>query len=142
MRLPVSPLGRQCYWANYVTSLGAALHELGHAFDLAHTATGVMARGFDDIDKFCLVSRRPGGQVAAMHPMPSSATESVNRDNSAIFYTTTGPTDPVADRSTGVGGREGSEKEDHQPVSYECLVIYCWILYFLCRLRRLHSCLF
>ena len=42
---------REYYWANYVTGLGASLHELGHTFDLAHTATGVMARGFDDLHK-------------------------------------------------------------------------------------------
>ena len=40
---------REFYWANYSTSVGASLHELGHTFDLAHTPTGVMARGFDDL---------------------------------------------------------------------------------------------
>ena len=42
-------LCREYYWANYSTGLGASLHELGHTFDLAHTPTGVMARGFDDL---------------------------------------------------------------------------------------------
>ena len=46
---------REYYWANYVTGLGASLHELGHTFDLAHTATGVMARGFDDLHKVSML---------------------------------------------------------------------------------------
>ena len=53
--------GREYYWANYVTGLGASLHELGHTFDLAHTATGVMARGFDDLHKVFTVQRARGG---------------------------------------------------------------------------------
>jgi len=43
------------YWANYATGLGAALHELAHTFDLAHSPTGVMSRGFDDIHRFFTV---------------------------------------------------------------------------------------
>ena len=45
------------YWANYATGLGASLHELGHTFDLAHTKTGIMARGFDDIHRVFTVQR-------------------------------------------------------------------------------------
>ncbi|UYV71596.1 hypothetical protein LAZ67_8003816 [Cordylochernes scorpioides] len=36
---------RGFYWACYSTGLGALLHELGHTFDLGHTATGIMCRG-------------------------------------------------------------------------------------------------
>ena len=36
----------------YSTTLGSALHELGHAFDLVHADSGIMARGFEDIDLF------------------------------------------------------------------------------------------
>ncbi|XP_067942762.1 uncharacterized protein [Watersipora subatra] len=43
---------RSTYWANYSTGLGAALHELGHTFDLSHTQTGIMSRGFDNMHKF------------------------------------------------------------------------------------------
>jgi hypothetical protein len=32
------------------------LHELGHCFDLGHTAEGIMARGFDDLDLFFTLS--------------------------------------------------------------------------------------
>jgi hypothetical protein len=33
------------------TTLGSVLHELGHTFDLGHTQTGIMGRGFDYIDR-------------------------------------------------------------------------------------------
>ncbi|KAL4223299.1 hypothetical protein ACF0H5_016770 [Mactra antiquata] len=48
---------REYYWANYATGLGASLHELGHTFDLAHTPSGIMARGFDDLHKVFTVQR-------------------------------------------------------------------------------------
>lgn len=50
-------LNREFYWANYATGLGASLHELGHTFDLAHTPSGIMARGFDDLHKVFTVQR-------------------------------------------------------------------------------------
>ena len=28
------------------------VHELGHTLDLGHTENGIMARGFDDMDRF------------------------------------------------------------------------------------------
>uniref|UniRef100_T1J1B6 3-hydroxyacyl-CoA dehydrogenase type-2 n=1 Tax=Strigamia maritima TaxID=126957 RepID=T1J1B6_STRMM len=46
---------RGSYWACYTTSLGATLHELGHTFNLVHNETGIMARGFDDINKFFIL---------------------------------------------------------------------------------------
>ncbi|XP_070204433.1 uncharacterized protein [Littorina saxatilis] len=57
---------REYYWANYVTGLGASLHELGHTFDLAHTATGVMARGFDDLHKVFTVQRSRGSRASSV----------------------------------------------------------------------------
>ncbi|XP_012282907.1 putative zinc metalloproteinase YIL108W [Orussus abietinus] len=33
------------------TTLGSALHELGHTFDLGHTREGIMGRGFDYVDR-------------------------------------------------------------------------------------------
>ncbi|KAI8739982.1 zinc metalloproteinase [Biomphalaria glabrata] len=53
---------REYYWANYATGLGASLHELGHTFDLAHTPSGIMARGFDDLHKVFTVQRRRKGR--------------------------------------------------------------------------------
>ena len=52
--LYISKISRGTYWANYSTTLGAALHELGHCFDLMHMPEGIMARGFDDMHKFVL----------------------------------------------------------------------------------------
>jgi hypothetical protein len=44
----------------FATSLGSVLHELGHCFDLGHSPTGVMSRGFDDLDLYLtLCSRKP-----------------------------------------------------------------------------------
>ncbi|KAH9525798.1 hypothetical protein Btru_002388 [Bulinus truncatus] len=53
---------REYYWANYATGLGASLHELGHTFDLAHTPSGIMARGFDDLHKVFTVQRKRKGR--------------------------------------------------------------------------------
>lgn len=36
----------------FATTLGALIHELGHSLDLGHTENGIMARGFDDMDRF------------------------------------------------------------------------------------------
>jgi len=44
------------YWANYATSIGASTHELGHCFGAPHTPTGIMARGFDNFNRFFMVS--------------------------------------------------------------------------------------
>nr|VZH89407.1 unnamed protein product [Spirometra erinaceieuropaei] len=41
---------RWTFWANYATSLGTMLHELGHCFDLDHTPEGIMRRGGDDVN--------------------------------------------------------------------------------------------
>lgn len=40
----------------FATTLGAALHELSHTFDLGHTQEGIMGRGFDDIQNVFLPS--------------------------------------------------------------------------------------
>lgn len=47
---------RGTFWANYSTTLGAALHELGHCFDLMHMPEGIMARGFDDMNRFVVAT--------------------------------------------------------------------------------------
>lgn len=42
----------------YSTTLGAALHEMGHVFDLVHFEVGIMGRGFEDVDLFFLTGNR------------------------------------------------------------------------------------
>ncbi|XP_076434651.1 uncharacterized protein LOC143274664 [Babylonia areolata] len=76
---------REYYWANYVTGLGASLHELGHTFDLAHTATGIMARGFDDLHKVFTVQRSRGsraGSVERQRYSSCSSSSNVSRTSS------------------------------------------------------------
>ena len=61
---------RGFYWANYSTGLGSSLHELGHTFDLAHSSTGIMARGFDDLYRVFTV--RPQSSRAGSSSRDSS----------------------------------------------------------------------
>jgi len=46
-------------WANYATGLGACMHELGHCFGCPHTPGGIMSRGFDNMNRFFMLSE-PG----------------------------------------------------------------------------------
>ncbi|WAR02650.1 YK66-like protein [Mya arenaria] len=74
---------REFYWANYATGLGASLHELGHTFDLAHTPSGIMARGFDDLHKVFIVQRSRGnGSSDHIHERSSSETRSTTSSSS------------------------------------------------------------
>ena len=43
---------RGTYGGCFATTLGAMVHELGHTLDLGHTENGIMARGFDVMDRF------------------------------------------------------------------------------------------
>jgi hypothetical protein len=55
--------GRGALWAAYATTAGAVLHELGHCFGLPHTPAGIMARGFDNFNRYFCVSE-PGVEGA------------------------------------------------------------------------------
>ncbi|XP_055524363.1 uncharacterized protein LOC129718012 [Wyeomyia smithii] len=47
---------RHTYGGCYATTIGSVCHELGHIFDLGHTADGIMGTGFDYINRvFTLV---------------------------------------------------------------------------------------
>jgi hypothetical protein len=53
--------GRHRFWANASTSIGASLHELGHAFGLPHCRDGfgIMSRGFDFFSRFWVLQEAP-----------------------------------------------------------------------------------
>ncbi|MFZ6747162.1 hypothetical protein ACO0LC_28430 [Undibacterium sp. JH2W] len=57
--LPDDSGNRESYWAQCATGMGASLHELGHTFDLEHTPTGIMSRGFDNFNRLFML-REPG----------------------------------------------------------------------------------
>jgi len=46
-------VGRHTFWATASTTIGAALHELGHTFDLPHSQSpyDIMTRGFDRFNR-------------------------------------------------------------------------------------------
>ena len=53
--------GRKTVWATASTTIGATLHEMGHAFGLPHCSDGlcIMTRGFDRLNRvFTLVEPR------------------------------------------------------------------------------------
>lgn len=56
---PVHLLDDSCYrgtfWANFSTGIGAFIHELGHTFGLGHSTSGIMSRGFDDMNRLFTV---------------------------------------------------------------------------------------
>ncbi|GMG14697.1 unnamed protein product [Phytophthora fragariaefolia] len=59
---------RGTYWANFSTGIGAMLHEIGHTFGLGHSTSGIMARGFDDLNRLlCVYQADPCSPQMGFH---------------------------------------------------------------------------
>lgn len=96
---------REYYWANYATGLGASLHELGHTFDLAHTATGIMARGFDDLHKVFTIQRLRGSRCSSVERQrysSCSSSSNISRTPSMSSLDDGGPNGGSSVNSGGV----------------------------------------
>ncbi len=54
-------IGRHTFWANASTTMGAALHEIGHTFGLPHSrdAQDIMTRGHDRLNRFFTLREPP-----------------------------------------------------------------------------------
>ena len=57
----VDAIGRDTYWANSSTTIGACLHEIGHSFGLPHSMDGlcIMTRGHDHFNRFFTLVEPP-----------------------------------------------------------------------------------
>lgn len=57
----VDAVGRDVFWANTSTTMGACLHEIGHSFGLPHSMDGlcIMTRGIDHFNRFFTVVEPP-----------------------------------------------------------------------------------
>lgn len=109
---------REYYWANYATGLGASLHELGHTFDLAHTPTGIMARGFDDIYKVFTIrkSRNRDRSKTRHHYRSGSRDSNISRTSStSSVESITGSSNQSAEESSDQGQGSGQRSDKEQP---------------------------
>jgi len=79
-------VGRHTFWANASTTMGAALHELGHTFGLPHSRDvhDIMTRGHDRLNRFYTLVEPPharrnrptefaGNQIACWSPVSAGA---------------------------------------------------------------------
>jgi hypothetical protein len=91
-RIPKTLLDDSCnrgtYWANYATGLGASMHEIGHCFGLVHTKNGIMARGFDNFNRFFLI-KEPGMNNACIEDDEGGAfwhSDSAKELNESLYF--------------------------------------------------------
>ena len=56
-------VGRTCFWGAAATTIGAALHEIGHTLDLPHNTdySDVMIRGYDQWNRLFVMRDAPSG---------------------------------------------------------------------------------
>ena len=56
-------VGRTCFWGAAATTIGAALHEIGHTLDLPHNTDDrdVMIRGYDQWNRLFVMRDAPSG---------------------------------------------------------------------------------
>ena len=62
-------VGRDTYWAVAATTMGAALHELGHVFGLPHSTDrqDIMTRGHDRLNRFFTLVEPPHSRRASTY---------------------------------------------------------------------------
>ena len=67
--------GRGTWWAVASTTLGAALHEMGHAFGLPHCYEPrcIMTRGFDHLNRFFTFTEEMPGRTPVTFPADREA---------------------------------------------------------------------
>ena len=89
---------RGTYGGSFATTLGALIHELGHTLDLGHTETGIMARGFDDMDRFFAL---------LFHPKSSGENLNSNLRKSLRFCGAVPKLTPMQEKSMRTGFKRG-----------------------------------
>ncbi|KAL3667933.1 hypothetical protein V7S43_006810 [Phytophthora oleae] len=78
---------RGTFWANFSTGLGAMLHEIGHTFGLGHSTSGIMARGFDDLNRIlCVYEAEPRSTQMSFHQ--SNAQGWIDLNHTAVYEVT------------------------------------------------------
>ena len=67
-------IGRHTFWANASTTMGAALHEIGHTFGLPHSrdAQDIMTRGHDRFNRFFTLVEPPHAHRKEMREFKDS----------------------------------------------------------------------
>ncbi|MBM3500280.1 MAG: hypothetical protein FJX74_16610, partial [Armatimonadetes bacterium] len=68
--------GRSTYWGLAATTLGATIHETGHAFGLPHSPDPfcIMSRGFDHLNRRFTLVEPPSARRAEPYPFPGAET--------------------------------------------------------------------
>ena len=103
---------RHTWGACLSTSLGSVVHELGHCFDLVHTDAGVMARGFDDIDRYFTLadSEKPSANQTVQKPSSKLTIVRFESKQNAPRFTKISQTNPGSE----LMGRYYHKQNDEQ----------------------------